>query len=306
MNATNLTLPAPTAVPNLATSAMLVDVSVGSWTASKKDRRASADVALSNHADAKLARAYKTLIASPKLDAIRSYVSKVHEVNRGMTLEWAAGLRLCPTAVLLEHKNRMAQMEAEFTRLVDDFGSDYSWLVLDMQAKLGDLHDPADYLPWEKLRQKFYFNTRYMPMPSNNFHLDVAAETEAFLREHYERVYRESIETATRGLYDRLHKALAGDGEKDGGLIGALKVEVAEDGKVTRGRVYDTRITAVRELVSLLDGLNITGDPKLASAQRALARALDGIDSKDAFKSDTTREHVRDQLLDIQNKLADW
>lgn len=306
---TMTTLPAATAVPSLSTSAVLVDLSIGSWTASKKDKRVSADVARDNHADAKLARAYKTLISSPKLDAIKTFVCTAHEVNRNMTLDWAAKLRLCPTAVLPDHQRRMSQMEQQFFRLVDDFGADYDWLVMDMQRQLGAMHNPEDYPTWAELRRKFYFSASYMPLADvNDFRLNVAAETEAHLREHYERVHSQAIEQAMRGLYDRVHKAIAGDGDKDGGLLGALRVDTGPDGKIRRGRIYDSRITAVRELVDVLGELNVTGDSALAAAQRELRRALEGIDSRADLKTDEQRIDLHDRLQEIKANLPtlDW
>lgn len=305
-------LPAPAHVPNLSTSAMTVDLSIGSWSASKKDKRASADVAHQNHADAKMARAYKTLISSPKLDAIRTFVTRAHEINRSMTVDWAAGLRLCPTKILLDHQHRFSQLKTEFFRFVDDFGTDYNWLVVDMQARLGSLYNPDEYLPWDKLRQKFYFECNYMPVPDKgSFHLDVAAETEAHMRDHYERVHKRAMEQATRGLFERVHVMLVGDGQGDKGLIHALRVETDEaTGKVSRGIVYDTRITAARQLVDMLGDLNITNDPKMNEIHRKLLLALDGVHTAaDVKVSDTFREDLSSKLRDIVAEipsLDDW
>lgn len=308
----NTTLPAPVAVPNISTSAVLVDLSIGSWSASKKDKRASADVATQNHADAKMARAYKTLIASPKLDAVKTFVTRAHEINRGMTLDWAAGLRLCPTKVLMDHQHRFSQLETEFFRFVDDFGTDYNWLVVDMQARLGSLYNPDEYLPWDKLRQRFYFTVNYLPVPdTGDFRLDVAAETEAHLREHYERVHKRAMEQATRGLWERVHQMLMGDDKGDKGLIHALRVETDDaTGKVSRGIVYDTRITAARQLVDMLGDLNITGDPKMNEVHRKLLVALDGVHTAaDVKASDAFREDLTTKLRDIAAEipsLDDW
>ena len=314
-NMTNLIapLPAPTAVPSISTSAMMVNLSIGSWSASKKDKRASADVASQNHADAKLARAYKTLISSPKLDAIKTFVTRAHEINRDMTLDWAASLRLVPTAVYPDHQRRVSQLKTEFFKLVDDFGQDYQWLVLDMQAKLGSLYNAAEYPAWADLRQKFYFEVQYMPVPdAGDFRLEVAAETEAHLREHYERVHAKSMEQAMNGLWTRVRIMLEGDGKNDGGLLHALRVDTdPETGKPRRGKVYDGRIAAVRQLVDMLGDLNITGDPKMADVHRKLVLALEGVHTAADVKQDGFRTDLAEKLKGIADDLPkvqtlDW
>ena len=137
----------------------------------------------------------------------------------------------------------------------------------------------------------------------------MAAETEAHLREHYERVHRRAVEQAMSGLYDRVRTMLEGDGDKDGGMIGALRVEVDAEGKVFRGRVYDSRVNAVRELISMLGDLNITNDPKMNEVHRKLLVAFDGIHSAADLKgSDTFREDMTAKLQDVAASIPslDW
>jgi hypothetical protein len=300
------TLPAPTAVPSIATSAVLVSLHIGKWSASKKDARASADVARYNNViTANRARAYKTLVASPKLDAINSFVTRAHEINRGMTLDWAtsSGLRLCPTAVYPDHTRRMTQLADEYEKLVADFGTDYNMLAVQQQAELGDLYDPADYPSWDRLRSKFYFYTDVMPVSDptgKDLRLGIAAETEAHIREHYQRMHERAMQQATRGLWERINILLSGD---DAGKVGLIQ-NLDEGGRVSARKLDDAK-----ELVSMLDDLNITGDPVLTSAALKLRKAFANVGDVDTVKSTgAARPVLRKDLEAIKASLPslDW
>lgn len=316
MNADILSFPASApSVPSLSSSAMLVNLSIGSWSASKKDKSASAQVAADNNvADPKLARAYKTLVSSPKLDAIKSFVVRAHEINRTMTLEWAASLRLCPTTQYFKHTKTLSGLKADFDAMVDDFiSTDYQWAVQDMQLALGRLYNAAEYPSASELRQKFYFDVQYMPVPdAGDFRVDIANEAQEVLKAHYEKLYQDTVSKAMRGLWDRLHEALTGMAKAVG--VETYEEEYEENGQVktrtkTRnGRLYDARINDMNELIGLLDTLNVTNDPALQRAQRQLALIFEGVESKDDLARPADRAHVKEQIDEIIAALPslDW
>ena len=298
-----LTVPAPASVPTLSSSAMLVNLAIGSWSASKKDKTASAQLASDNEAKQGLARAYKTLVDSPKLDALRSFITRAHEINRGMTLDWAANLRLCPTKNYFNHTNTMTGLRDEFFKLVDDFiDNDYQWARSEGQVKLGRLYNPYEYPTAEELRRKFYFDIQYMPVPSvGDFRTDLEAEAQDVLRGHYERVYTDAITTAMNGFRERLYTAVQE-------LSKVLTVEEEEytdpnTGKVKtrarRGKLYDSRITSMRDLISLLDALNITNDPAIQRAHRTLNLAFDNVYTKEDLATTEARLETKKQLDDV-------
>jgi len=298
----NMNLPAPTAVPSLASAAVLVALHIGKWGASKKDKRASAEVARVNHVtDEKLVRTYKTLMSSPKLKALQSFVTRAYEINRNMTLDWAAsgGLRLCPTTVYPEHVHTMSKLKAEYDRLVADFGADYNLLVVSKQAELGSLYDPADYPSWDILARKFYFRVDVMPIadPSGtDIRLDIAAETEAHIREHYQRMHEQTLQQVTRGLWERVNNLLVGDDEK--GTVGLIQ-NLDEGGRMSARKLDDAK-----ELVSMLDDLNITGDPALTRAALSLREAFAYVDDvADVKPKSGGRDTLRRDLETVKASL---
>lgn len=287
-NATTFTLPEAASVPSLSSSAMLVHLSIGVWTASKKDKAASAEVAATHGANQKLTRTYKTIIDSPKLDAIKGLAASVHAANRAATLDWAGDMRLLTTANYMKHHAMLTAMEQEFWKLVDDMlANDYVWGITQMQLKLGTMFNASDYPAVSELRRKFKFEVSYMPLPNvGDVRLDIAREAQDILVAHYEQVYTNAIQTAMGGLWERLYDILKV-------LSRQLSVERDAEGKEVKGRVFDGSIETARSLIGMMETCNLTNDPKMQRMQRDLSNAFEGITSKNDLKDSFVREDTK-------------
>jgi hypothetical protein len=285
---TNFTLPEAASVPTLSSSAMLVHLSIGVWTASKKDKAASAEVADTHGANRNLTRTYKTIIDSPKLDAIKAMASTIHSMNRAATLDWAGDMRLLTTANYMKHHQALTAYEQEFWRLVDDMlTTDYTWGITQMQLKLGTMFNAADYPSVSDLRQKFSFKLSYMLLPEmGDIRLDIAREAQDVLVAHYEKVVSDAINTAMTGLWTRLYDILKVVSRQ-------LAVERNPDGTEIKGRIFDGSIDTLRELIGLLDTCNLTNDPSMQKLARDLSNAFEGITTKADLKDADTREDTK-------------
>ena len=288
MTNTHFTLPEAASVPTLSSSAMLVHLSIGVWTASKKDKAASAEVADSHGANRNLTRTYKTIIDSPKLDAIKALAATIHSTNRAATLDWAGDMRLLTTANYFKHHAALTAYETEFWRLVDDMlSTDYTWGITQMQLKLGTMFNAADYPSVSDLRRKFSFTLSYMMLPKmGDIRLDIAQEAQDQLKLHYEKVVTEAITNAMTGLWTRLYDIMKVVSRQ-------LAVERDAEGKEIKGRIFDGSIDTMRELIGLLETCNLTNDPTMQRMQRTLSNAFEGISSKEDLKSALVREETK-------------
>jgi len=302
-------LPDAKSVPTLSSSAMLVNVTIGNWTASKKDKTASQSLAAASGISQKdLARAYKSLVDSPKLDVVKSLIVRIHDINRGLTLDWAAKLRLLTTANYALHVKTITGLEQEYWAAVDDFiNTDYQWQAADMQLKLGTMYDASDYPSADELRRKFYFRAEYFPVPtSGDFRVDLENEAQDVLRSHYEKVFDDAMEGAMSGLWDRLHFVVKGMAEQ---LAVTYSVDPKTgESKTRRGRIYDTRVKGMNDLVRMLDTCNITNDPKMMNAANQLRAAFNGILTKEDIQSDTVRAAAKEKIDAVIKSLPglDW
>ena len=282
-----LSLPTASSVPSLSSSAMLVELSISKWTASKKDKQASADLADQNGAKRSMARAYKTLLESPKLEALNSLVSRIYDANFGMTMDWAAKLRLLTTANYMKHVQMMTAFQTEFDKAVEEFIDEYRWAVTQQQVSLGTLFNAADYPPEGEVRRKFGIRLAYSPVPEvGDWRVTLGSEAQDVLRQHYEKVYGEAIQTAMDSVWRRLSDTL-------GVMSRQLAVSVDAEGKQSKGKIYDGTIDLVHSMLELMDTCNITDDPTMQKVRRDLTRAFDGIDNKADLKDDFIREETK-------------
>ena len=81
LTSTNETAPA-ISTPSIASSAMLVELSISTWTGRKLDKRASTDVTRTNGADSGIANVHKKLLGnSEELTAIQKLTGNIRNMH---------------------------------------------------------------------------------------------------------------------------------------------------------------------------------------------------------------------------------
>jgi len=262
---TNTTIVAPT----LSSSAMLVELGISVWTASKRDKRASEEVTTSNRAQRGAARVNKSLLAGcAELDAIQKFAGNTRTLHYHSTLPWSdTGLRLIPTAKYFDYHKQMTGMQQEFNRLVEAFLGKYEWEINSVQLKLGDLFNPDDYPSLSKVRSKFDFRLNYIPMPeTGDFRVDIGDAAQRELKEKYEAFYSAQLTRAMNDVWQRAYEALSRMSER-------LDYSSKEDKKIFR----DSLVENVLDVIDIMDSMNITNDPNMQLQQRRLKMALTGV-----------------------------
>ena len=113
--------------PSIASSAVLIDLSISCWTGRKLDKRASNDVTAQNNAAKGVANVHKKLLGDcAELDAVQKFAANARNAHYAMTMPWSdLGLRLCPTKMYIGVSDRagyertMTELQTEFFRLTD-------------------------------------------------------------------------------------------------------------------------------------------------------------------------------------------
>ena len=120
---------------------MLVELSIGTWTGRKLDKRASQDVTSQNNADKGVANVHKKLLGDcAELDAVQKFTANARNVHYACTMPWSdTGLRLLPTTQYFKYHQEMTALQSEYQRLVQAFLDAYSWEIQNAQLKLGAL-----------------------------------------------------------------------------------------------------------------------------------------------------------------------
>jgi len=255
MNA--MTYAPKTNAPSIASSAMLVDLTINVWSGRKKDNAASDDVTRINGADKGVASVYKALLGECKeLVSIQKFAAGVRTAHYTRTLPWSdTGPRLLTTVNYFKYVTEMSTLRTEFNMLVNTFLQAYSWEITQAQAKLGTLFDANEYPDVSQLRSKFNMRYNFIPLPEvGDFRLDIQSEAQAVLKQEYEEYYTQQLNGAMNDLWGRLHTALSRMSER---------LDVDANGK----KVFrDTLVSNVEDIAELLSTCNVTKDAVMEQA----------------------------------------
>lgn len=281
--------------PSIASSAVLIDLSISTWTGRKLDKRASNDVTAQNNAAKGVANVHKKLLGDcAELDAVQKFAANARNAHYAMTMPWSdLGMRLCPTKKYIDangYERTMTQLQTEFARLTEAFLNAYDWEIQNAQLKLGALFSSEDYPSRDSLAAKFKFRFVAIPLPdAGDWRLDIGNEAAASMREQYEKFYGDQLREAMADVWKRAHEALTKMSER---------LDYADD--TTKKVFRDTLVTNVQEIVDLLDTMNITADPAMTEAHKRLDAAMQGI-TPDALREDAyLRAQTKRQVDDVR------
>lgn len=270
---------------SISASAVLVELNISVWPASKLDRDTTAQVNTDASAVVDAARVHKNLFAGTSLrKEIENFAAKVRLYHNQRTLPWAdKGERMLPTALFMEYKQTMNAYEQTFNTMCDNFFVEYPRLVAEAPTNLGAMYKADDYPDLEDVRLKFGFRRTVKPVPeAGDFRLDVPAEDMKELVQEFSAQQDSKLADAMREPWERLHKVLVGMSDK------LTDVE----GDDTKKRYHDTLLTNPVELCELLAKMNVTNDPKLEEARKQLELTMLGANIE-AIKEDS---HARSEL----------
>jgi hypothetical protein len=181
--------------------------------------------------------------------------------------------------------------------MCNDFYASYTDLIDLAQHHMGALFDPEDYPTLEDVKQRFGFRLVFSPIPeSGDFRLDIPQQEMQELAKQYEDSYSGRLADAMKEPWDKLHKMLTGMSEK--------LTDVQGDDE-TKRRYHDTFVSNAQGLCGMLTHLNITKDPKLEEARRALEITMLGVDIDSIKESADVRSTVKAKVDDILKRF-DW
>ena len=239
---------------NLNDKALLVQLSISQWTAAKKDKKVTREVALANNAKTGSGSYNKYLLTMDSLGAIKTLVGAVRTKFYHNTLPWGIeGSQLLPTSNYLGFVNEYRADKATFDRTVDAFVSDYMDEVYcgfaNTRRDLGNLFNPNDYPTTEEaIRGKFKMDLAVFPVPSTDFRVSVGSDEMSRIQQDIEQRVSNAAQTAMQEVWQRLYD----------------KVEhIAKKCADPKAIFHDTMIENAKEICSLLPRLNFADDPNL-------------------------------------------
>jgi hypothetical protein len=279
---------------SIASSAMLVELSISTWTARKLDKKVSAEVDNAKGTKTQAGNYNKNLLAGTGfLDTITKYAANARAWHISQTLPWSDnGLRLLPMSNFLTYKEQLSTLETNYMALVDKFIVAYPNLVSAAAFQLGDLFDRSEYPEADNIVKKFKFSTNFLPVPmAGDFRVDINEEAKQELIKSCESIYNERLTNAMGDAWQRLHKCLENMSER-----------LSDDDQGKRKVFRDSLVENAVELVDLLKHFNLTGDTQMEQARKELADTIQNYDADDLREVDSCRHAVKSKVDDILNK----
>jgi hypothetical protein len=289
---------------DLATRAMIVSLKISQWSGRRFDRKVSGEVTQQHGAASDAGNFNKALLPKDSLAGIASVVGESRTGFAARTLPWLDdGARIMAASAFMPHSTWVRGQQAKFDKAVADFISRYPDHVNDARARLGSMFDTNDYPLPSDLAGKFGMTMLVLPVPSAaDFRVAMSENQAASIRADIEARVSEAAASAQRSVYERIAEQLERMADKLAAYKPALR-----SGDKTEGVFRDSLVENVRDLVNMLPGLNITGDPALIELGGKLARLAyhnaETLRSSDSKRLETEAEARR--ILDsIQGFLA--
>lgn len=283
---------------SISSSALLVELNISVWPASKLDREITDKVNTDASAVRGASQTKKNLFAGTSLRKdISDFAARVRLYHNKHTLPWAdKGERMLPTALFMDYKQTMNGFEQTFNMMCNNFFIEYPRLVAEAPANLGTMYKAEDYPDLTEVRLKFGFKRTVKPVPeAGDFRLDIPAYDLEEMRAEFVKQHDTKLAEAMREPWERLHKMLVGMSEKLTDI----------EGDDSKKRYHDTLISNPIELCGLLTKLNVTNDPKLEEARRQLELTMLGADIESIKEDAQSRSALKSKVDAILGKF-DW
>lgn len=281
---------------SLASSAMLVEVSISCWSAKKLAKKETEELTNAKSATKRAAQVQKNLLADdPRLAGVNKCAADLRNWLAYATVPWSdSGARLISTAQFVDFKRVLDDKVSVFNDLVTDFVTMYPTLISAQAFKLGTMFDRSEFPSDHEVAAKFSIRYAFTPVPeAGDFRVDIADEIAKQIREDYEVEYNKRVEAVSREHWSRLKAVL----DKMNDRLG-----VGEGGKNNVFR--DTLVENALEVCDLLRTANVTNDMTLEAARKEVEKALLGVTPDELRKNSDIRMDVKAQVEDILNKFS--
>ncbi len=141
---------------DITSKAMLVSLTIKTWSGSKIDKRVSQDVADQHGADRDAGNYSKKLVAKDALAEIKSISGEARSLNYQYTLPWSQdGARILPSAMHAKYSSEMREIQDRFEREVKSFLADYAYQIGIARNRLGTKFNEAASPSPQEIEGKF-------------------------------------------------------------------------------------------------------------------------------------------------------
>lgn len=278
---------------------ILVSLHIGSWDGMMKDDEATEKLNREAGADKDVGRVSKRIVPDTWFRPIQKAQGLARMQHRLAALPWADdGTRLLSIgkdgSYFFEYESMMLvaqdHWQDEVTTQLQVYKQDILPDLTEQARRMGTLFDANNFPSVDDLRRRFYFTLNYSTIPApeafDKYNV-LGLEVERIKKNVAERVTLQ-MEAAVKDSWLQMHKAVA-----------KMADRLSSD-----GRLYDSVLGNLSDVVHRLKFLNITNDPELEEMRAAIEMRLCQHDPKDVRANKTLKRSLAAEAKSMVADLA--
>ncbi len=277
----------------LHTKAMLVNLSIGCWSARKLDKKESKRVTEHHNVTDKAARVTKSLLPEDfgSYKEIICAAVEARQEHYRLTLPWTDnGSRILLASNYQSYTEAIRLLRTRFDTAKGKFVPEYPALYENAKRDLKTLWKEDDYPSVTDIPNKFYFSIKVLPLPeANDFRVSLGSTDVEMIQDQIREDTKNSIAQAMKDPYRRLLKVVS---------------DMAKKLNDKKGKFHDTLVTNIEDMVKLLPALNLMQDPELTKIGERILVSLANHEPDTLRKNTKVRKNVAQQADQICNDLA--
>ena len=282
---------------SISSSAVLVRLSISTWTAKKIDKHQTENVYRREGADSKAGKYIKDIMVGCKhIGEVTKYANNTRNEYANRTLPWDdMGDRILSTSSLLPFKSDFNGKRDEFWRRRDYICNNYDNLKHISASYLGAMYNPSDYPSVDSVYEKYAWKLTIKTVPeSGHLYLDLPAQDLEEMRQALEADKQDKTKHAMDTAWHRMHD-----------MLSSMSAKLTEGEEDKKKRFYESFVSNPKDLCDMLEHLNIANDPELERARVMLERTIKGADIEVIKESPAIREDMKTKVDSIL-KQFDW
>jgi len=276
---------------SLATKCMIINVSMSRWSGCKVDSKASKQHAKDINAADDAVILSKRLMPKEAFADITTAWNAVRAYRDKHSAPWSdKGPRIMTRNIFDLFMSGYGELERQYNAVVEEFVTVKYPPVRDKAAfRMGDLFDERDYPTPDKLREKFgvHLDIDGITEP-DDFRVALPEQELAKVRADMEESIQRRLGVAMQDVWLRIVKLLE------------HYIEKMDD----KDAIFrDSTVTNLVELMNILPGLNIVGDPKLRDIRKRIMDTIGSYQPDDLRKGADLRAAAAKEARAIRESI---
>src|SRR6185369_2479721 len=280
------------AAKTIKEKALLVNVDISLWSATKSDSETSRKAELEAGAKTGTFRGSKNLIDKSALTAINSIKNQTCRYVESVTMPWFDnGYRILPSKKYMEFTEKIRTFKAEFTKEIENITDNYALYIDNSRKTMGKMFKLHEYPTVSDIEGKFTFNTAFMPMPDvSDFRIDLNDSEIARLQSDMQANMALAEKNAMNDLFKRLYDRIA---------------KVVERLSDPENSFKDSLFDNLEDLLNLLPEMNITYSKELKEIIKETKTKV--LKNPDSIRlDDSLREKTYQAAQEMLSKIEDY